>query len=626
MDSKPTTRTSVVRFGVFRVEVKSQELYKNGFRVKLQNQAFQALTLLLERAGEVVTREELRRRLWPGDTFVDFDEGLNAVMKKLRYALGDSAGNPRFIETLPRVGYRFIAPVIPDSAPAEQQEAQDAIPQVASASRRKAVLLAGVSLAAALSLAAGYFVWRHFHSAAGLATGTVRVAVLPLENLSHDPEQEYFADGITDELITKLARFTSLEVRSRTSVMGYKGVRKSLSEIASELRVDAVMEGTVARSGNTVRITAQLIDARTDRLIWADDFEGQLTDMLRVQNDLARSIADGVRVQLTNPERDLLTHAPAIDAEAYEFFLRGLYFYNRYTSQDQQRAIEFYQKALSLSPKYAPAHLGLASSYFLQAGFGTMPARDFAPKAEAEAMEAVREDRSLGDALCLIAIIRAVYDNKWAEAESEFKRGLELSPNSSGCHQPYSFYLAGVGRREEAVAEAIRARELDPLSPIQNTDLAVIYSITRENAQAIEQFQRTTQMFPSFKYAYEEFARAYFRQGMPAEAITEMQAAAESAAEARDIARAYKASGYRGFLQWDLKRLLRKGRSQYIRPTSIVWHYALLNDRDNAFRWLERACAEHDFGVFFVNFFPEFDTLRSDPRYQSLIRRTGLPN
>ena len=626
MNMKPATQAHRIRFGIFSVEVKSQELFKKGFRVKLQSQAFQALALLLERAGEVVTREELRQRLWPSDTFVDFDEGLNSVIKKLRYALNDSAENPRFVETLPRVGYRFIAPVVLESEPADTQELPDPTPHTPGPQRWKYLSLAGVTLLVALLLAAAYFARRHSRGASNVVAGPVRIAVLPLEDFSHDPEQEYFADGVTDELITNLARFTSLEVRSRTSVMGYKGVHKSLSQIASELHVDAVMEGTVVRSGNTVRITAQLIDARTDRLIWADDFEGQLTDILRLQNNVARSIAEGVRARLTNPERNLLTRARPVNAEAYEYFLRGMYFYNRFTPQDVQRAIEYYQKALSLSPKYAPAHLGLSSSYFFQASFGDRPPRDLVPKGEAEGLEAIREDHNLGDASCLIAYIHAVYDWKWAEAESEFKRGLELSPNSSDCHQYYAFYLAGVGRGHEAIAEAMRARELDPLSPILNTCLADIYSFTRRNDQAIEQFQRTLQMFPNFKWAHEEFARAYFRKGMPAEGIAEMQAAAGSPAEARDIAQAYKDSGFRGFLQWQLKTLLRKSRSQYVKPISFAWDYALLNDRDNAFSWLEQAYAEHDIGMFYINFLPEFDTLRSDPRYQPLIRRTGLPD
>ena len=663
-------QNTVVRFGVYEVNLRSGELRKHGLRIRLPGQPLRILTILLEQPGQVVTREELQKSLWPDDTFVDFEHSLNSAIKKLRSALGDSAESPRYIETLPRLGSRFVAPVtagglaaigemalthaetvlepsegfrmrpqvetLPgsDASPASLAPlpANPDIRPLARPNRlaketplsRPPMRFGVLALVGLLLLAAAYFASRHFYIQPVSTRKIIRVAVLPLENLSHDSEQEYFADGITDELITDLARFTSIEIISRTSVMRYKGTQKTLAEIARELGADAVVEGTVAHSGNRVRITAQLVDARTDRHLWANAYEDDLTDILNVQSKVARNVAEGVRARLTTRERALVTHAPTVSPQAYEYYLRGLYFEYQFTSEGRRRAIEFYHKALRLSPAFASAHVGLANTYSDSAAFQEAPT-EFALKAEEEALEALREDPAVADARFRLAYIYASYEWKWADAESEFQRGLELSPNAANGHLLYAFYLVALGRFEQAITEVTRARELDPLSPHVNYSLGEIYYLAHMNDRAIEQLQRTREMFPDFAIVHEGLARAYFESGRLQEAVAEDQADADNPSSARAIAQAFATSGYPGVLRWHLDDLRRKALRQYVGPVSLAWHYAILNDQNKAMEWLEKAYAEHDNALFLVNVLPGFDTLHSAPHYKDLIRRIGLP-
>jgi TolB-like protein/DNA-binding winged helix-turn-helix (wHTH) protein len=395
----------VVRFGIFEVDVPAGELRKRGVRLRLQEQPFQVLAYLLERRGEIVTREELQARLWTADTFVDFDHGLNKAINKLRDALGDSAASPRFIETIARRGYRFIADVTvvdagvaPDvaaaaepsiqavaAAPAaaettvEPAVAQPQRPSTTSGRGRIAWITGFVVLGLVLI---GLLAWM-LRPAAPHASTIQALAVLPLDSLSSDASQEYFADGMTDELITTLGQISALRVISRTSVMSYKGVHKPLAEIARELDVDAIVEGTVRRAGNQVRITAQLIDARADRHLWSDSYQGDVRNALTLQNDVARAIATHIQVNMNPAERARLTSAHAVVPEAYEAYLKGRYFWNRRTAEGLTAAREYFERAIALDPRDAQSYSGLADTFALLGDwqFAVMPACVALPKA-----------------------------------------------------------------------------------------------------------------------------------------------------------------------------------------------------------------------------------------------------
>ena len=395
-----------IRFGVFEVDPQARELRKQGFKVKLQEQPFQILLMLLERPGEVVTREEIRKRLWPADTFVDFDSGLNRATNRLRESLGDDAENPRFVETLPRRGYRFIAPV--ETRDDDSTEAalpkQDSVitPSEDSPARSSqrarwifalAAVLAGVVMSM-LALSSGG-IFSHFRAQTGPQIKSI--AVLPLQNLSGDPAQDYFSDGLTDELITEVAKIGALRVISRTSSMQYKGTHKSVPAIAKELGVDALVEGTVVRSGDRVRVTAQLIDARDDRHIWSEAYDRNIVDVLPLQAEVAQTVADQVRVKLTSEQHASLVNGHRANSESLEAYLKGSFFLNQGIG-GLDKSIEYFSEAIQADPSNAQAYSGLSESYFLLGVFGIHPSKEVYPKARAAAMKAIEIDATSADA------------------------------------------------------------------------------------------------------------------------------------------------------------------------------------------------------------------------------------
>ena len=407
MDAPAREAHRFVTFGPFEADLQSGDLRKQGFKVRLRGRPFDILALLLERPGEVVSREELRERLWTADTFVDFDHGLNTSVNRLREALGDTADNPRFVETLPRRGYRFVAPVewrsgrglLESPAPVDPPSATDASPTegVATAAAEPSSKIGrqrlGLAFAAGLLLAAlGLAVWLiKDRTRAARSSDQPRVAVLPFLNVSGEPSQDYFADGMTDALIAELAQLDGLRVISRTSVMSYKGTRVSLPQIARDLGVDAVVEGSALQSGDRVRVTAQLIDAASDRHLWARNYEQEAKDVIALQRELALAIAQGVRATLTPGEQKRLAARPSVDPRAYEAYLRGRFHWESMTSSGLKGAIEQYERAIALDPSYAPAYAGLAESYWIMgsAGYEVAPQGETAPQARAAARRAL---------------------------------------------------------------------------------------------------------------------------------------------------------------------------------------------------------------------------------------------
>ncbi|MHB8217830.1 MAG: tetratricopeptide repeat protein [Candidatus Sulfotelmatobacter sp.] len=638
--------TSVVRFGTYEVSLQSGEVRKAGLRIKVQQQPLKLLEILLERPGEVVTREELRSRVWPSESFGDFDQALNIAIGKLRGALGDSAENPRFIETLPKRGYRFIADVsvagadVPPKLPGSTSEEQlttkleHQVPDVglsvaspAPKSRFRPTRRFIVAVAIVLSFAL-LAVWL-LRLPSRAPTAIRSLAVLPLENLSGDASQNYFADGMTDELITDLAQISALRVISRTSVMVYKGARKPLPQIARELNVDAVVEGTVLRSGDQVRITAQLIEASTDKHLWSQSYEGELRDTLALQNRVARAIADQIRINLTPQEQAALKNVKVVNPEAYESYLKGRYFWNKRTADSLKAARAYFAQAIEEDPKYAQAYSGLADTYALLGDwqYAVMPPKEAFPKAKAAAIKALELDSTLGEAHNSLAFVLDGFDWDFDSAGKEFRRAIELNPGYATAHHWYAWHLSLLGRYDEAIAEMRKAENLDPLSLIINADLAELLVIAHSYDESIRQSRKTIEMDPNFALAHNQLAQAYLQKHMYDEAVAELQTAVHLSGSSptciANLARAYVVSGKRSEAVKLLSDLKKSSTTGHSNASEIAVVYASLGDRDQAMNWLEKGYEERfNPGVLLR---PGFDPLRSDPRFHDLVRRIGFP-
>jgi TolB-like protein/DNA-binding winged helix-turn-helix (wHTH) protein/Tfp pilus assembly protein PilF len=635
---EPLRRTSVLRFGTYEVSLQSGEVRKAGLRIRVQQQPMKLLKILLERPGEVVTREELCSRVWPNENFGDFDLALNIAIGKLRSALGDSAENPRFIETLPKRGYRFIAdvsvvdgelrPKRPGSAPGDLAEAEPADTTLVVAPRRQLWPGLRIIVAVALAVSLPIAFWL-FHSREPAPMGIQSLAVLPLENLSGDAGQDYFADGMTDELITDLAQISALRVISRTSVMVYKGARKPLPQIAHELNVDAVVEGTVLRSGDQVRITAQLIDASTDKHLWSQSYEGELRDTLALQKRVAGAIADQIRIHLTPQEQAALKSLKVVNPEAYESYLKGRYFWNKRTSDGLKVALAYFKQAVEEDPKYTQAYSGLADTYALLGDwqYAVMTPKEAFPKAKAAAIKALELDNTLGEAHNSLAFVLDGFDWDLDAGGKEFRRAIELNPGYATAHHWYAWHLSLLGRYDEAIAEMRKAENLDPLSLIINADLAELLVLAHSYDESIRQSRKTVEMDPNFALAHNQLGQAYLQKQMYDQAIAELQRAVQlsegSPTSIANLARAYVASGKRREAMKLLSDLKKRSNSTYSNAAEIAMIYASLGDADQAMTWLEKGYEERfNPGVLLR---PGFDPLRSDPRFENLVHRVGLP-
>jgi TolB-like protein/DNA-binding winged helix-turn-helix (wHTH) protein/Flp pilus assembly protein TadD len=616
------------RFGDFEFDPTSGELRKDGLKVRLQEQPFQILTLLLKRPGEVVTREEVRQALWPGDTFVDFDVGLNSAVKRLRDALNDSAENPRFVETLPRRGYRFIAPL--ETPPGSPPATPEAPPRPAPPPRSRLRSWGGAAaVVAAVALVAGLIVTGTWPRLRGqLASEPIRsLAVLPFENLTGDPEQDYFVDGMTDAVITDLAQVRALRVISRTSVTQYKLAKKALPRIAEELGVDAVVEGTVSRSGDRVRITAQLIQAATDRHLWAQSYERELRDVLGLQSEVAAAIALAIQVKLQPQEKRRMTQAQAsVQPGAYEAYLKGRFYWSKRSPETSLKAVGYFQQAIELDPTYAPAYSGLSDTYRAFDVQGLAPPRECMPKAEAAARKALALDDTLAEAHASLAGVLYRYDWDWEGAEREFRLSLELEPNYAEGHRAYAVYLMTVRRHEEALVEAQRARKLSPLSLVINTELGLALVRLGRYDEAIEQLQKTLEIDPKFARAYQTLAFAYEGKGDWPRAMEAIEGRPGGGQGRRYpwLGYAYGVTGRRREALEMLARLEKLSHERYVSPQGPAIIQLGLGNRDQAMAWLEKAYDARAFEVLGFSG-PLFDRLSGDPQFQDLLRRMRLP-
>jgi TolB-like protein/DNA-binding winged helix-turn-helix (wHTH) protein/Flp pilus assembly protein TadD len=617
--------SSTVRFGVFEADLQAGELRRRGRKLKLQDQPFQVLALLLERPGEVVSREELRAKLWSEETFVEFDHSLNTAVSKIREALGDSADTPRYVETLPRRGYRFIYPV--EGAPSAPAKA----PPVW-------VWGVGVGLAVVLLLAVAL-------NPGGLrdrllgrpAPGEITsIAVLPLENLSGDPEQDYFVDGMTETLITELSKIGALTVISRQSVMQFKGSDKPLPEIARQLGVDAVVEGSALHIGERVRITVQLIEAARDRNLWAENYDRELSDVLALHSEVSRAIAEEIKIVVTPEEEARLASARPVNPEAYEAYLKGRYHFDKYGSQGWRKGVEYLEQAIAHDPSYAAAYAKLAVGY----AFWAIP--DLVPltregvettlaRARSAARKAVELDDSSSETHAALGRL-AFWRLDWANAESAFRRAIELDPSNADAHHGYAFYLVARERTEEAIAEMRRAQELDPLSPHRQVAAHWPFYRTRRYDEAIAELQKALELNPNSAGAYNQLGQNYMKQGMSEQGLAAFQKAIDLSGERRPgfLARltwGYAASGRKGQALKVLEELKAMAKSRYVIPLHFVSAYAGLGEKDLALLWLQRAYEERSLDTGWLTTLgnPLYDDLRDDPRFQSVLRRLDFP-
>jgi len=637
------------RFGPYESRNRTRELYKYGLRLKIRPQPWQVLNLLLSRAGDVVSREELHRQLWPSETFVDFEHGLNNSVKELRAVLGDSVSEPRYIETLPRLGYRFVAPVEVE----ERTAADVSNPGVNDASRAEAegiarpkpsqtmlpLASARGTAVVALSLFLLVFIMVGIRSSRSPArlprtanSERAMVAVLPFENLTGDPAQEYFSDGLTEEMIAQLGHTDPqhLGVIARTSVMRYKSTKERMDQIGRDLGAQYLLEGSVRRDADKMRITAQLIQTKDQSDVWSHQYDRTPNSLLSLQGEIAQEISDAIQQTLGEHKLANTVHASAAPSpksyEAYDLYLKGRYFWNKRTPDGFERAAECFNQAIAKDPHYALAYAGLADTYALTSGYTLAPPAEFIPKARAAALKALQFDEQLAEAHVSLAVIAQNYDWDWQTAEKEYRRAIELDPNYATAHHWYAENLASQGRFDEAFSEMERARKLDPLSLIVATDNGMFLYFSRQYERAIEQFRAVLDMEPGFSRAHMVMS-AYVEQGKFAEAIAdagEWQRRADNEWSRALLSYVYGRAGRESDAQRELERAKKMSGHQPFDPLPIALAYIGLNDKDQAFAWLNKAVANRSPSLAALKVDPIYDSLRSDPRFAAILRHVGL--
>jgi TolB-like protein/DNA-binding winged helix-turn-helix (wHTH) protein len=610
MNDRPMPST-IYRFGPYQANTADLELRKSGVRIRLQPKPFQVLKVLLERAGQSVSREELKALLWAPDIFVDFDHGLNTAVNKIREALSDSADEPRYIETLAN-GYKFIGDISEQSERSIVATAPlAASPLVASPCsanpdsraeitwRKKRYLAPGVGLACLIAV-----VFLVFHTAPkvfGTSSAAIQsVAVLPLKNLSGDPSQEYFSDSMTDEVITQLAKISSLNVPSAASVVRYKNTSASASEINRDLKVDAFVEGSVVRTGDKIRVTAQLIDARTDRHIWAEAADSSMVSVPR-----------------------------QVDPRAYDAYIKGQGYWLRSNTAnevpgDVEKSGELFRQSVQYDPSFARAYSGLADYYGVKAAYGVIPAEEGWRKSEEASREALALDDRLAEAHCSLASKMMYYDWNWAGAEKEIQRGLELDTRYAVLHNLYSHLLSYTGRFDQSIVEARRAEELDPLAERFAVQRALRFS--RRFDLFLAEVDKAFAQDPA--RIHKERARVYQATKRRAEEVREIdqELRIEGCVPCADrLARAYERRGYAGWLQERLDALNEISKSEKSTSFQHAELYAALRNTDQAMHYLEEGYREHTIELVRLQVNPAYDDMRTDPRFQDLVHRIGLP-
>ena len=574
----------VLRFGAFELDSRAGELRKKGVRIKLQDQPLKVLRMLLERQGEIVTRRELQEKLWPADTFVDFEHGLNKAMNRLRAALGDSSENPRFIETLPRKGYRFIAspagPNLPIATAVESQR--------------------------------------------------ICLAILPLENLSGDPAQEFFSDGMTEELITRLAGLSAgrLGVIARTSVNRYKKTTKAIDEIGRELGVDYIVEGSVRRSNGRVRISAQLIQVSDQTHLWAESYERDLQDVLALQNEIAGAVVTEIRNRIAPELRLIPAKAQSVDPDAYESYLKGRHYFGMISREGLWKGLEYFKAAIAVEKNYAPAYAGLADCYWKLGQLGLLRPVEAFPNAKQAAQKSLELDSLLADAYASLASVAFYYDWDWAGAENGFKRAIQLNPDLSVAHAWYALSLVFLGRFDEASVEAQKALALEPLSQVSNIIFAIYLQFSGQIEAAVEHYRKLIDLHPDFFHAHTMMAMALLQCSRCDECIEYAKKAADLSGVSYPLSvagLAYAASGRKKQAAKVLERLDLESQKTYVQATFPAILSFSLGQPDQAFNLLERAFNERDSSLVVLNSLRLFGISPSTPGVSKLVRRMNFP-
>jgi TolB-like protein/DNA-binding winged helix-turn-helix (wHTH) protein/Tfp pilus assembly protein PilF len=614
----PPPAVEIIRFGVFEFDLNGLQLYKAGVKIKLQEQPFRVLAFLVQRAGEVVTRDELRQRIWPTDVYGTFDQGLNNAIRKVREALGDSADNPRFVETIAKHGYRFIAPVSKEPRPPTP---------LRSGHEKKNITLIALSILAVIALV-GWSIWRRATRVTPPQDRVV-LAVLPFDNLNRDPEQDFFSEGLTEEMIAQLGKLTParLTVISRGSVAKYKGSSLPPKQIGQELHADYLLQGSVRRAADRVRITVQLIQAQDQTDRWAETYDRELKDILSLQDSVTRAVANQIRITLTPEQETKLTNPRSLDPEAYESYLKGRYYWNKRNADALQKATTYFQHAVGRDPRYGAAYSGLADCNSGLAWHGFEAPRDVLPKADAAALKAIEIDPASGEAHASLGLVR-LHRWEWSVAEAEFKRAIELNPHYANAHHWFGDYLSARGRHDEALLEAQQALKLDPLNLMINTWVGLRYYQAREYDRAIEQSQETVDLDGNFAAGHLILGESYIQAGRQKEALAELQQAAKLSGDSplyvAQVGVAQAKIGNKKEALEIIEQLQKTSAERYVSPYGMAQIYAALNDKEQTFKWLEIAYDGQAVWMSYLAVDPLFDAFHADARFQRLLRRLKL--
>jgi TolB-like protein/DNA-binding winged helix-turn-helix (wHTH) protein/Tfp pilus assembly protein PilF len=627
--------TRVLRFGVFQVNLAARELRKHGVRIRLPGQPFRVLSILLERPGQVVSREEMRDKLWDSETFVDYERSLNSAIRKLRAVLGDSQESSRYIETVPRLGYRFIAPVeqvpsLAETLRASVLEPPPSAPKVVRPPARHGSLILGIC-AILLTLTVSYFMWSRMRTRPQPSGERLMLAVLPFENLTGDPAQEYLSDGLTEEMIAQLGRLDPehLGVIARTSVMHYKHTTEAAGQIGRELGVQYVLEGSLRREAERVRVTAQLVQMKDQTHIWSRQYDRELKSLLSLQGEIAQETADEIQLRLGQGHKlraaDRKLASPT-SYQTYDLYLKGRYFWNKRTKDGFRQAADYFQQSIASDPNYARAYAGLADTYALMSSWNFIPQTEAIPKARAAALRAMQLDDSLAEAHTSLGLIAENYDYDWQTAEKEYRRAIQLDPQYATAHQWYAECLAFQGRFPEALEESERARQLDPLSLIIATDHAAILYFARQYDRAIEQFRAVLAMEPNFERAH-MVVYPYVEKGMFPEALAETSKWRHGDGGPVSEVQAYvygrwgkQQQAERALAQWKQESLGRPVAA----TLAALEAYVATGRNEEALALVEKSYREHANLVTSLKVEPALDPLRGDRRFQELLRRLGL--
>jgi TolB-like protein/Tfp pilus assembly protein PilF len=595
------TDPKVIQFHPYTLDLKNRELRKQGRLIKLQPQPLKVLALLVSRPNEVVSRLDIKNRLWSEDTFVDFDQGINFCIKQIRTALGDDAAEPRFLQTLPRRGYRFIAPL-------RRQDGGEVIeaPHPPTADQ------------------------------SGPARNHRRIAVLPFTCICPEGKFDYVSDGLTEELIVTLSKIKDLRLIARTSVMKYKGQTKSVNDIGHELSVGTVLEGSVRTDGTTLRINAELVDTSTQETLWSQEYDREFKDLFTVQSEIAQRIAEALKIEFANKSEAQLERGSTTNVEAFDLYARGRFFLAKRTEDSFLKAVENFQQAIQKEPTLASAYAGLAECFVMMSLFNYIDPKPTMPKAEAAATRALELDQTLSDAHTSLALVKMCFDWDLREAEIEFNRAIGINPSNASAHLWYALFMAAMRRLDEEVAQIERARELDPLSlPINAVYGAVLRDQGRYD-RAVEHLRKTIEMEPGFPTAHFVLAGVYAETGMYEEWIQEYETAlalAGAGALARTLAHVFQDSGYKGTMQKAAEEYIALSHEKYVSAAEIAGLYAEAGRKEEAIHWLEKAYEERDPQLIFIGsrgmspslpWRTSWHHLRSDPRFETLLKKLEL--